>query len=143
VDVHHDCIQICWRISVFPLPEELFFQGELWKIAATYDFSNVLSSKFCFTKEYQAIKSTGNCWKSTRTMPSPIPESSFGSRGFAGAENPSLTNQGLVGLLKPSLMKVLQLWRRWFWRTEESRLQKSWHGLSFLVAQLKAFYMIT
>ncbi|KFD65072.1 hypothetical protein M514_22789 [Trichuris suis] len=70
------------------------------------------------------------------------PESSFGSRSFAGAENPSVTNQGLVGQLKPHLLKTLQLWRRWFWRTEESRLQKSWHGLRFLVAQLKAFYMI-
>ncbi|KFD50090.1 hypothetical protein M514_09050 [Trichuris suis] len=49
----------------------------------------------------------------------------------------------LVGQLKPPLMKMLQLWTRWFWRTEESRLQKSWRGLSFLVAQLKAFYMIS
>ncbi|KFD62101.1 hypothetical protein M514_10659 [Trichuris suis] len=89
------------------------------------------------------MKSTGDCWKFTRTMPSPIPESSFGSRSFSGAENPSLTNERLVGQLKPSLMKMLQLWRRWFWRTEESRLQKSWHGLSFLVEPLKAFYMIT
>ncbi|KFD51224.1 hypothetical protein M513_07824 [Trichuris suis] len=68
-------------------------------------------SEYC--PEYQAVKSTGDCWKFTRTMPSPIPESRFGSRSFAGAENPSLTNQGLVGQLKPSLMKMLQLWRRW------------------------------
>ncbi|KFD64263.1 hypothetical protein M514_12706 [Trichuris suis] len=99
--------------------------------------------KFLFHEGVQAMKSTGDCWGFTRPMPSPIPESSFGSQSFFGTENPSLTNQGLVGQLKAPLMKILQLWTRWFWRTEESRLQKSWHGLSFLEAQLKAFYMIT
>ncbi|KFD57005.1 hypothetical protein M514_02262 [Trichuris suis] len=54
----------------------------------------------------------------------------FWIRSLAGAENPPMTNQGLVSQLKPPLTKMLQLWRKWFCRTEEPRLQKSWHGKS-------------
>ncbi|KFD46931.1 hypothetical protein M513_12177 [Trichuris suis] len=43
---------------------------------------------------------------------------------------------------EPPRKRLKHIWNATgkYWCTEESRLQKSWHGLSFLVAQLRAFY---
>ncbi|KFD56716.1 hypothetical protein M514_02392 [Trichuris suis] len=135
IDVHHDCIQSYLRISVFPVPRVTENRGDV-------RFQQHAVIKFLF---HEGVSSDEIHWRLLEVYKDDAlshPRVKFWIADFAGAENPSLTNQSLVGQLN-GLMKMLQLWRRWFWRTEESRLQKSWHGISFLVAQLKAFYMIT